>query len=248
MGSQKIYFFTRIGGKSKIADKIIEYFPRHYDTYIEPFAGSAQVFLSLKTSEKTRYILNDLDTDIYHLWKDMKRACKDKLKEFPWKGDKELFHILKNYRTNDPTLRLWKNLYIHFYSYSGDKTSGFCSKKSIRGKGFLKTFHLLKKKLEHVQVYNKDYKTIIQRFDGSASFFYFDPPYVGKSRLYDNMGIDPFELKQTIDTIKGKFILSYNDDALIRNIFKEYRIIKVDIPYTSVKRKHIQTELLIMNF
>ena len=61
MEKDRIYFFTRIGGKSKIAQNIINLFPGTYTTYIEPFVGSGQVFLRLKKHKKVNYILNDLD-------------------------------------------------------------------------------------------------------------------------------------------------------------------------------------------
>ena len=35
-------------------------------------------------------------------------------------------------------------------------------------------------------------------------------------------------LKSCLDNIKGKFILSYNDDEFIRELYKDYNIIGVE--------------------
>ena len=50
-----------IGGKNRLASKIIEHFPDH-QTYIEPFCGGAQVFFRKEPSRVE--ILNDLNDDI----------------------------------------------------------------------------------------------------------------------------------------------------------------------------------------
>src|SRR5882762_141845 len=58
-----------IGGKNRLAKKIIEIFPRH-TTYVEPFAGGAQVLFHKEPSAVE--VLNDLDGDIANLF----RVCQ----------------------------------------------------------------------------------------------------------------------------------------------------------------------------
>lgn len=248
MDKNKIYFFTRIGGKRKIANEIINYFPYNYNIYIEPFAGSAQIFLALKKNDNTKYILNDIDLTIYSMWIDIKKVKKDDLFEFNWEGNKFLYDFLKTKEYDNHLERLYKNLYINFYSYSGDFNSGFCKKKSIRGKGFFKTFDLLQKKIKNTKIFNKDYKYIIEKYDNQNALFYIDPPYLNKGYLYNNLSINPTELKNVLVNIKGKFILSYNNNEIIKKIFKNYKIYEIDVPYTSTNKKYIKKELLIMNF
>src|SRR5438034_10640941 len=58
-----------IGGKSRIASKLIGHFPEHV-TYVEPFAGGAQVFFH-KTPSKVE-VLNDLNCEIVNFF----RVCQ----------------------------------------------------------------------------------------------------------------------------------------------------------------------------
>src|ERR1022692_3331846 len=53
-----------IGGKNRLAAKIIALLPEH-TTYVEPFAGGAQVFFHKRPSEVE--VLNDLDGEIVNL-------------------------------------------------------------------------------------------------------------------------------------------------------------------------------------
>lgn len=55
-----------IGGKNRIANKIIEIFPRH-TTYVEPFAGGAQVFFHKEPSPVE--ILNDRFGEIVNFFR-----------------------------------------------------------------------------------------------------------------------------------------------------------------------------------
>lgn len=50
-----------LGGKSRLAERLIALFPPH-TTYVEPFAGGAQVFFHKEPSKVE--VLNDLDGEL----------------------------------------------------------------------------------------------------------------------------------------------------------------------------------------
>src|SRR3954468_4367285 len=58
-----------IGGKNRLAKQIIEIFPNH-TTYVEPFAGGAQVLFHKEPSKVE--IINDLSHDIVNFF----RVCQ----------------------------------------------------------------------------------------------------------------------------------------------------------------------------
>ena len=59
------------GSKRHQADNIISYFPRHIETYYEPFCGGASVARALMESKEItvdNFILSDLNEDLINLW------------------------------------------------------------------------------------------------------------------------------------------------------------------------------------
>ncbi len=79
------------------------------------------------------------------------------------------------------------------------------------------------------EILNHDYSFVIDKYDSENTFFYIDPPYYGKEDWYGNKKNDlSFHQKlfSSISNIKGKFIISYEDNNLIRNIWNNFEIKK----------------------
>lgn len=80
---------------------------------------------------------------------------------------------------------------------------------------------------------NKSFAKLITAQDGAGTLFYSDPPYHNTEKYYDT-GEDGFGeemhvlLRDTLKGIKGKFILSYNDDEFIRELYKDFVIEEVE--------------------
>ncbi len=63
------------GSKRNIAKFILPFFPRHIDTLIEPFAGSAALSLAAAYSQKaSRFHLNDINKPLMDLWHEIIHA------------------------------------------------------------------------------------------------------------------------------------------------------------------------------
>ncbi|MDE5556267.1 MAG: DNA adenine methylase, partial [Ruminococcus sp.] len=78
--------------------------------------------------------------------------------------------------------------------------------------------------------------------------FYCDPPYSNTERYYDKtfQTDDHERLKAVLSQIKGRFILSYNDDEYIRELYKDYEIIPIE--RQNNLSRDIYKELIIKNF
>ena len=96
------------------------------------------------------------------------------------------------------------------------------------------------------------FEKIITRFDTSNTFFYLDPPYYTREHLYDREDADAFtkhaELTAALKNIKGKFLLSYNNDPYIRTLYQGFTIDEVEAQYTVSGAVQTETELLIRNY
>lgn len=94
------------------------------------------------------------------------------------------------------------------------------------------------KKSLKVFCFNEDYKNIIQYFDDEYTFFYLDPPYLNREYLYKNHTFlneeNHIELSDILKNIKGKFLLSYQDRPLMRELYKGNNfILKPEIAITN---------------
>jgi site-specific DNA-adenine methylase len=76
--------------------------------------------------------------------------------------------------------------------------------------------------------YNKDYKEIIKKYDGENTFFSCDPPYYQKTYYKYNFlkKENHIELANILKNIKGKFLLSYQDKPLMRELYCDYNFYK----------------------
>ena len=101
------------------------------------------------------------------------------------------------------------------------------------------------------------YRKDKSRLEKDDAFFYLDPPYVGTENYYkdiDGFGIrEHEELARMLKSIKGKFLLSYNDSPIVRELYKDFTIVEsLPLNYTLGcnvhKRKKVVSELFIMNY
>lgn len=250
----KLNYFTRMGGKSKLRKKIVSLFPNinEYDIFVEPFVGSGQVMLEVLPDiyVTKQIIINDKNKDIYYMWKDLISTKKTGIEHFDWRGDKELYQKLKKKNKFDSTEeRFYRNFYISIHSFSGCRDGGYSYKSKNRGKQFFDNMEILRSYLKKIKIFNKDYKNIVNNYDSERTLFYFDPPYLEKEHLYENQKIDPIDMLEICKSIKGYFILSYNCDKRISNLFQNFFIRKVKIRYTSSSNnKKYKYEYIISNF
>jgi tetratricopeptide (TPR) repeat protein len=109
-----------------------------------------------------------------------------------------------------------------------------------------------KERLKNVIILNEDYRDVINNFNYKDAFFYLDPPYevaIDNLKYYKHHSVYPSDILKICKTIKGRFLLSYNDSANIRKLFKDFYIYELKIAYNTNKDTNlIKTELLITNY
>lgn len=244
---RRLTIFSRMGGKFRLREKIVGMFPKNYSTYIEPFVGSGQVFLELTKRPGVCYVLNDKNKDIYHIWKDLQRVSADIIRSYDFTGKKALFDRLKKSEPTDPQERLFRNLYLSYYSFSGLRNA-YAPKPLKKGNNLIRYVEEFKDKLRGVRIYNQDYKTVIEKWDSPSAVLYLDPPYTGMERYYEGQSIDPYELAGVCRRIQGRFILSYDISPQVRDAFRGFYFHRVRVPYTSGLGGKSKHEYLITNY
>lgn len=244
-----------IGGKRSLAKRVIEILPAH-TTYVEPFAGGAQVFFHKAPSEVE--VLNDLDGEIVNFFRvcqqhyeELLRYCRYLIVSRKW------FEILK---ATDPAglsdvQRAARHLYLLKNSFAGLVRNHSYALHVVQPPGFNPErlpalIENTSKRLERVQIENLPYQEVIRRFDRPKTLFYCDPPYWGRKLYRFNMEpADYQKLEEVLRKIRGKFVLSLNDAPEVRALFRRFHIRGVELPYTAQKKSGRRyREVLITNF
>lgn len=111
----------------------------------------------------------------------------------------------------------------------------------------------LQDRMANVVVENQDFETLIKHYDRPDAFFYADPPYFSTEDMYE-VGFgwdDHVRLKSTLKSIKGKFLLSYNDCPEIRELYEGLSIFDFSRTHSMAQRYEAGKEfkeLLIGNY
>ena len=247
--------FGSPGGKKYLAKTIISYIPEH-KTYVEPFIGGGAVLFAKKPHGVE--VINDLDPEIAFAYRFMKKVTEEQvenLKKRSWEINEETFKRLKGSTPKNDLDRFYKIAYLEKFSYlrigSYGKGGVSVNRAGVGRKMFLADrLHILKDRLKEVEVLNRDYKEL-KKFDSHDSFFYLDPPYPGTGTSRLGGEVNMIELHKFCRELKGKFILSLNNTAKNRELFKDFEIKKVKtVEQIGRQGAHsgIRTELLISNF
>lgn len=251
-------FLSWVGGKSLLAGKIIPLMPDH-KCYVEVFAGAA--WLLFKKQESKVEVINDINLDLVTLYRVIQHHLEEFMRYFKWVlVSRDEFDRLK--RVDPSTLtdiqRAARFYYVVKTSFGakvykpsfGVSASAPPRINLLRLEEELSTAHL---RLARVLVENLPYAALIERYDRPHTLFYIDPPYHGSEQDYGK-GIfhreDFAALAGILGGVQGKFIMSINDTAEIRALFKGFQTQPVTTRYSLGKadRAAAVKELLISNF
>lgn len=109
------------------------------------------------------------------------------------------------------------------------------------------------KRMERVVIENQDFAVLIRHYDRENAFVYCDPPYYTSEYVYDVafQKEDHIRLSETLKTMQGKFLLSYNDCPQIRALYKDCNIFAFSRVHSMVQRYEAGKEfgeILIANY
>lgn len=228
---------TYFGGKFYLAQEIIKLFPEH-KTYCEVFAGSGQVLFAKQPSSIEIY--NDLESKVVNFYRVLRD--KDKYQELirllsltPY--SREEFYNCRDTLENeqDDIQKAWLFFITARQSFASKQDSwGFVVTDSNANMAsqvskYLSSINLLPvihKRLQRVQIENKDFKDIIKNYDTKDTLFYCDPPYLSEVRQtfndykHEMSYEDHVELIELLKNIEGKAILSGYDNELYNSLLE----------------------------
>ena len=221
--------FAYPGGKSWAKKHILPKITPH-ECYCEPFAGGLAILLAKEPSRIE--VVNDINSELVIFYRCVKYHLDELIKELQWlPNSREIFLALKESHSMTDIQRAARWYRLQTLSFGGNGDSYGAQRRS--GGGVNRSRHLLMEKLEalnlrldRVNIEHLDWERCVKIYDGPGTFFFIDPPYVGGHiKNYAAWSITDIErLRDTLDSLKGDYLLTINDSPEIRELFKGKKI------------------------
>lgn len=244
-------FLCWIGGKKQLRKEIIKRFPAQKSKkYVEVFGGAGWVLFGKEVIPKQLEVLNDCNSELITLYRCAKYHPEELQKECQYLiNSREIFSDFKqqlNTKGLTDIQRSARFLYILKISYGADLSSYGRYSKSLHTS--IDMLLKVSERLKKVVIENMNYDNLILSYDSEDTLFYLDPPYFGSEKYYSSQFTkeDHIKLAKLLRQIKGKFILSYNDDPFIRDLYSDFHI--EEIARTNNLNHRSFYELIIRNY
>jgi len=231
--------FGRVGSKNPIKQQCVDRFPTEMKTYVEGFLGSGAVFLHTELPTDVKVVLNDLDREMISAWNSI-RKCPSKIPDgmllnYKLRGNLKKarkLYAMTNVREKkhpkfcppfwQPVHDLWRHIARTTATFGSIGTGKIYKPTNANTK--LARVADYQKKLENVDILNKDIFNVIDSNDNKDTFMYLDPPYEHSTRLYTHGGFPLDTLALRLRSFKGKFLVSINDSDEVRRMFAGFKI------------------------
>jgi len=217
---------TSIGGKNRVAKKIIELMPEH-KIYIEPFGNTASVLLRKPRAAKEIY--NDIDGNVANFFQVLRdnpiglyQACV----ALPY-SEEVYRQMVSRGVPDDPLEKAARFFYLSRVGFLGVHAKGFRTNSRLRSDGQFyykecERFFAVAKRLQGVEITNQDFRKVIHRFKNQPdAFFMADPPYYGSTDYYgSNFKLaDHSKLAHLLAEIKGKAMVCHSKNYQIHKLY-----------------------------
>lgn len=243
------------GGKNKLYPlvKLIINKNSCNSIYIEPFVGGGGLSLALLYNKDVeKIVINDYDKAIYSVW----RAILTETDKFinlinytpvtieEWRHQKSIY---LNYNKKYSLELGFATFFLNRTNRSGILKAGPIGGYSQKGEYKIDCRYnkeqLIQKVLRiaenknKIKLYNYEIRTFIKKIIPLYKnyFVYFDPPYFNKGKeLYQNFFSkqDHEDIASLIKNVKSSWLLTYDNSATIKEMYKEYDIKKYRVIYS----------------
>ncbi len=247
------------GGKGKFApyvSRVLELNNIVGGHYVEPFAGGAAVALWLLFNEYSKFIhINDIDRNVHAFWHaviyDTEQFCalvrKTPVTIDVWLKQRD---IKNNPDKHSPLEVGFATFFLNRTNHSGilnagviggqDQTGGWKIDARYNKNELIERIERIGEYSDRIRLYNMDacdfIKQVVVKLP-TDTMVYLDPPYYVKGGwLYQNhyQHDDHSSLSKAVSKIKKqKWIMSYDNDVNIKELYKAYRQEVFSLNYTA---------------
>ncbi|MEW9586335.1 DNA adenine methylase [Paraburkholderia sp. DGU8] len=245
-----------MGGKRRLADTLLQRFPAH-ECYVELFAGGAALYF-LRPPAQVEDI-NDINGELVNLYRVVQHHLEEFVRQFKWAlSSRQVFRWLQETRPETLTdiQRAARFFYLQQNCFGakvdgqtfGTATTSAPRLNLLRLEETLSAAHL---RLSSTYIEQLDWRACIERYDRPHTFFYMDPPYWGTAGYGVDFDRAQYEaLAASLGQMKGRAILSVNDNPTMRTIFRAFQHEIASIEYTvgGADRRAPRHELIVYSW
>ena len=264
------------GGKSKIyplVDRIISENELDSCVYGEAFCGGAGLAIKLLIKDRvSKIVLNDADPAIYSIW-NLILCHAESLCDFvanvpltidEWNIQHEIYAA-----STDPSLELGKAaFFLNRTNRSGmleggvigghDQTGKYKIDARFNRENLIQKIKAISSLSSKIELHNLDISDFLSNVANGFqenSLLYLDPPYVAKGPGLYKSSFDSMKHRSLAEEIKeypGNWMLTYDDDPLIRELYKpnsswQISIGNVSVGYSAATTRIKATEFLALS-
>jgi len=238
-------FLKWAGGKARLIQQYIPYFPTYFKTYYEPFLGGGSVFFYLHERQPAKAFLTDINAELittYRCVRDDVEKLIDLLKEHQLQHSKDYYYRIRTTIESTELKKAARLIYLNKTCFNGlyrENSKGEFNVPMGRYKKpnicDLSNLRLASVALQSAEIEIRSFEKVLNNASNSEDFVYFDPPYYPVSTTsnftsYSRYAFNENEQYRLRDVFvelaqRGvKVMLSNSDTSFIRNLYKDFNI------------------------
>jgi DNA adenine methylase len=219
------------GGKGDEIKLFEKYFPKHYDTYLEPFIGGGSVFFHINPNKA---VINDVHSELIDFYRAIKDGHSNSIYQFMTEhpNEEQIYYSVRDQLPINCPLDNAKRFYylrktcfrgMLRYNKSGQFNIPFGKYKTINYSDLLDSeYHKL---LEKTDITIGDFEQVFLNYNNENNFMFLDPPYDSE---FTDYGYCKFGKEQHIrlanlfKQTKIKCLMVIGKTDFIEELYKEY--------------------------
>jgi len=243
---------NRLGNKTRIAQDIIQHFPKHR-TFIDMFFGAGGIFFNKPLADYN--FCNDIDDNVFNLYTVLQKQKYELIEAIELMPITEsLMKYWNNNIEDEPIQKAVRFLMLSNFGYMG-KPETLCFGQSYgnQKKSTLSKIQQTFDRIKFSQFMCTDFRKVLGkvqfRDNENEAFIYADPPYINQTHTYKEgfTESDTIDLFQLLVGTGVKFAISEFDNDFVMGLANDYKLNIITIGERQ-NMKNRRTEILVTNY
>lgn len=228
------------GGKKDEIKNFEKYFPKEYDTYLEPFIGGGSVFFHLNPKKA---VISDVHTELIDFYSTIKAGKSNLIYEFMEQhpNEEEVYYDIRNNMNTDTVEENAKRFYylrktcfrgMMRYNKDGKFNIPFGRYKTLNYEDLKNKEY--EKLLKRTTVLNESFEYIFKNYNDNTNFMFLDPPYDSEFTDYGYCSFGKDEQRKLAEYFKNtdiKCLMVIGKTDFIEELYEDYIVEEYEKKY-----------------